>query len=135
MTWAKVFFWGFFGAFAVTALYFGWHDDLFALSVPLAPVKLAIWAAFLGFLADTIYCSRRENLFTSVAKLAELHWGRQIGADLYLGLSLTLFVVYLNEGSLGVVLLWLLPTLLFANLATLLYFAIHFDEIVASFLA
>jgi len=32
-------------------------------------------------------------------------------------------------------LLWAVPTLAFANLSILLYFAIHFDEIVARFLA
>jgi len=58
-----------------------------------------------------------------------------VSADLYLGLCLTLFVAYLNEGSVLVVLLWLLPTLFFANLATLLYFAVHYDAIVARFLA
>lgn len=67
-------------------------------------------------------------------KIAELHWGRQIGIDLYLGLSLTLFIVYLNEGSVLVMLLWLIPTFAFGNLATLLYFAIHYDAIVARFI-
>jgi hypothetical protein len=31
-------------------------------------------------------------------------------------------------------LLWLVPILAFANLATLLYFAIHYDSLVARFL-
>jgi len=31
--------------------------------------------------------------------------------------------------------LWLLPSLAFVNLATLLYFAIHFDSIVARFVS
>ena len=30
-----------------------------------------------------------------------------------------------------IVLLWLLPTLVYANLVTLLYFALHFDSIVS----
>ena len=53
---------------------------------------------------------------------------RQIGADLYLGLFLGLIIVYLHSGFIAV-LLWLIPTLVFANLAMLLYFAIHFDAI------
>lgn len=130
---SKLVFWGAFVVFAACALVFNWHDDLFTLSGPLAPVKLLVWAAFLGFLAYTVYCSSREDLFTSIRRIAELHWGRQIGADLYLGVLLTLFVVYLHEGSALVVCLWLLPTLAFVNLATLLYFAIHFDSIVARF--
>jgi hypothetical protein len=120
-----------FGTFVLAALYFDGHADLFAFDKPLGLGKLVVWAAFVGFAAFSVYCSLHENLFKAVGKISELHWGRQIGTDLYLGLWLTLFVMYLNEGSLLVVGLWLLPTLAFANLATLLYFAIHFDEIVA----
>ncbi len=133
MTSTKNLFWAAFVIFAVWALSSNWHAGLLSLRGPLMPVKLLVWAAFLGFLTYTVYCSSRENLFLSVRKIAELHWGRQIGLDLYLGLFLTLFVVYLHEGSV-VALSWLVPTLAFANLATLLYFAIHFDEIVARFL-
>jgi hypothetical protein len=45
---------------------------------------------------------------------------------------MALFVVYLHEGPLAL-LLWLVPTLLFGNLSILLYFAIHFDGLVARF--
>jgi hypothetical protein len=134
MSASKPLFWTAFAVVAICALYFDGHADLFSMHTPLAPIKFTVWAAFAGFLGYSIYCSARENLFTSVARIAELHWGRQIGIDLYLGLLLTFFVVYLNEGSVLVVLLWLLPALAFANLVTLLYFAIHFDEIVAKFL-
>lgn len=130
----KSLFWALFAAFAATALYLGWHDNIFSMKGPLSAGKFVVWVAFLGFTGYTIYCSLRENLFKSIAKMAELHWGRQVGIDLYLGLCLTLFVVYLNEGSLLVALLWLVPTLAFGNLATLLYFAIHYDSIVAKFL-
>jgi hypothetical protein len=130
----KAVFWGCFAIFAVAALALGWHERIFDTAGPLAAVKLSVWAAFLGFLGYSAYCSAREDLFTSVRAIARLHWGRQIGADLYLGLSLSLLIVYLDEGSLAVMLLWLLPMLAFANLATLLYFAIHFDAIVARFL-
>lgn len=127
-------FWAAFVAFVVCALGFDRHASLLAFSGPLAPLKLLVWAAFAGFLAYSVYCSARENLVRSVEKIAELHWGRQIGADLYLGLLLALFIVYLNEGALAA-LLWAVPTLAFANLSILLYFAIHFDDIVARFLA
>jgi len=131
----KVRFWALFAIFATCALGFGWHGDLFTTGGSWVFGKALVWAAFLGFLAYTIYCSSEEDILPSIRKIAELHWGRQVGADLYLGLCLTLFVMYLNEGSVWVVLLWLLPTLAFANLATLLYFAIHYDAIVARFLA
>jgi hypothetical protein len=131
----RAFFWTLFAVFAGCALLLDGHEGLFALSTPLEPVKVAVWTAFLLFLAYTIYCSSRENLVVSVRGIAQLHWGRQIGADLYLGLCLSLFVVYLNEGSVAVALLWALPALVFVNLAMLLYFAIHFDSIVARFLA
>ena len=130
----KNLFWVAFVAFVALALYSNRHDDVFATRGPLAAGKYVIWCAFLGFTGYSAYCSARENLFRSIAKMAELHWGRQVGIDLYLGLSLTLFIVYLNEGSALVTLLWLVPTLAFANLATLLYFAIHYDSIVARFL-
>lgn len=63
-----------------------------------------------------------------------MHWGRQIGADLYLGLFLALLIIYLHEGALAAF-LWTVPTLAFANLSILLYFAIHFDAIVGRFVA
>lgn len=130
----KSLLWLAFAIFMACALYFNWHENIFASYGRYAVGKYIVWAAFVGFLAYSIYCSSQENLFRSIGKIADLHWGRQIGIDLYLGLSLTLFIVYLNEGSVLAVLLWLLPTLAFANLATLLYFAIHYDAIVARFL-
>jgi hypothetical protein len=84
------------------------------------------WGAYVTFVACALY--------VSIGKIAELHWGRQIGADLYLGLCLALFIVYLHEGAVAA-LLWALPTLAFANLSILLYVAIHFDALVARFLA
>ena len=65
--------------------------------------------------------------------MAKMHWGRQIGADLYLGLLVAIFFIYLNEGAV-VALIWFLPTLAFANLSILLYIALNFDTIVGKFL-
>jgi len=131
----KLAFWAAFAAFVVGALAFGWHDRMLSLDGPLGNGKPVVWAAFLGFLAYTAYCSSEENLFDSIRRITHLHWGRQIGIDLYLGLSLMLFVVYLNDGSLLAVALWIVPTLLFANLATLLYVAIHYEAIVSRFVS
>lgn len=126
--------WLAYALFAVIALYSNWHPELLSFAGPLGAFKLVVWIAFVVFLAYSVYCSSRESIFRSVPKIFEFHWGRQITADLYLGLALALFVVYLNEGALAVA-LWALPTLLFANLAILLYFAIHFESIVSRFLA
>ncbi len=125
--------WAAFAVFLAGALYFNWHANMLAFDGPLAWIKLLVWISFVAFLAYSVYCSSRENLFRSVARITELHWGRQIGTDLYLGLLVTLFIIYLNEGLLAA-LLWAVPVLAFANLSTLLYIAIHFDDIVAKFL-
>lgn len=66
--------------------------------------------------------------------MSGLHWGRQIGIDLYIGITIMAFFIYLHSGSVFVLLLWLLPLFAFANLATLLYIAIHYDSIVEKFL-
>lgn len=125
--------WGAYAGFVALALYFNWHPRMFSFDGPLGACKLLVWAGLAAFLAYSIYCSSRENIFRSVPKIVAYHWGRQIGADLYLGVLLALFVVYLNEGALAAA-LWALPTLAFANLSILLYFGIHFDSIVAKFL-
>jgi len=126
--------WGVFAVFVACAVGFGWHAAIFRFDGPMGPAKLIVWLAFLLFTAYSIYCSSRENIFKTVRSMARLHWGRQIGTDLYLGLWLFLAVIYLHEGG-AVMALWLLPVLLFANLATLLYVAIHFEALVARFVA
>jgi hypothetical protein len=50
-------------------------------------------------------------------------------------LLLFLAVIYRHQGSVLVLAAWLIPVLLFANLATLLYVAIHFEALVARFVA
>lgn len=126
--------WIAFALFVATALYFGRSPTLLSLSVPLAAGKVVVWSVFLGFLAYSLYCSTRENLFTTIRKMASLYWGRQIGIDLYIGLGLSLGVIYLNEGSVLCLLLWTVPVLIYANLATLLYVAVHYDALIARLL-
>jgi hypothetical protein len=41
-------------------------------------------------------------------------------------------VIWLHEGFI-IALIWLVPVLLFANLATLLYVAVHFESLVDRF--
>lgn len=128
---AKNIFWLAFIAFVASAIYFNWNENIFFFKNSLGIGKLITWLAFLGFTIYTYYCSKKEDPIKSFAKIIEFHWGRQVGVDLYLGLFLSLFTIYLNEGSVFVLLLWFFPTILFANLSTLLYFAIHYDSIVA----
>ena len=125
--------WGLYFLFAVSALYLNWHDRIVQFDVPLGALKIAVWLLWIGFLMYSVYCSTRENLMSTVGKMSKLYWGRQIGLDLYLGLFLGFIIIYLNEGSVAV-LLWAIPLLLFVNLAMLLYFAIHFDAIVDKFI-
>ena len=126
--------WAFYGAFAVYAIYTYWHETMFRFGGPFGSVKLLVWLALTGFLIYSVYCSSREDLFRSIGSIARLHWGRQIGADLYLGLFIGIFIVYLHEGPI-VALIWLIPTLAFANLSMLLYIAVNFDSIVARFVS
>ncbi len=120
--------WGVYALFCVLAFYLNWHADLFNFSGDLGLLKLVIWLVYVGFLIYSIYCSQRENIIRSVKSMTKLHWGRQICIDLYLGLLLTLLIIFLHEGVF-IMALWLLPILAFGNLATLLYFVIHFESI------
>ena len=126
--------WGLYVAFAAYAIVTGVNAATFDFSLPLGGAKAVVWLLLLAFFAYSIYCTFRENFFKTLRSFASLHWGRQIGTDLYLGLFVSLFIIFLNDG-LGVALIWLLPTLIYANLTILLYFALNFDAIVSTFLA
>src|SRR5210317_532446 len=120
--------WILFGVFALLASAAAWNEQTLDFSGPYGIVKGLIWAMFLGFLGYSVYCSRVENIFKTIRLMSQRHWGRQIGVDLYLGLTLFLVFVYLHQGSLLLVALWIVPVLLFANLATLLYLALFFES-------
>lgn len=122
-------------AFVAAVVYFDWHSRIFTYQTQLDIGKYVLWLAFISFTAFSYYCSSKENLFKTVKKMSELFWGRQILIDLYIGLLLSLFIIYLHSGSVVVVLIWLLPCLLFGNLATLLYFAIHYNSILEKFIS
>lgn len=125
--------WGGFAVFVICAVYSGWHENLFTVRKPLDAGKFVFWAAFIVFTVYSIYCSSKEDLFKTLGTMAGLHWGRQIGLDLYIGVSISTFIIYLHSGSVLVAVLWLVPLIAFVNLATLLYFAINYDSIVARF--
>ena len=125
--------WGLYGAFAVCALTFGGTESTFEFSGPLGVLKAIVWLMLILFLGYSVYCSYTENFFRSVKSVVSMHWGRQISADLYIGLCISLFIIFLNEGVL-VAAIWLVPILIYANLVVLLYIAINFDSIVAKLL-
>jgi len=62
-----------------------------------------------------------------------MYWGWQIIIDLYIGLLLPLFIIYSHGGAV-ILLLWIVPVFINANLFTLLYFALNYDSLVAHFL-
>lgn len=128
---ANVISWVVFGLFVAIAMVSHSGEPIFLATGPYAYGKYIAWGLFLGFLGYSYYCSTKENIFKTLKKIFPYYWARQIGLDLYLGLVVFLFIIYLVEGSLLVTLLWLLPILLFANLATLLYFAMNYAAIVA----
>jgi hypothetical protein len=122
--------WGIYIVFVALAVALNWHDRVFDFTHPLAALKIVIWGVLIAFLAYTIYCSRRENFFRSLKAMGQLRWGVQAGLDLYIGVAMFLVFVALIEGSVWIALFWALPAILFANLATLVYVAIHFETIV-----
>ena len=125
--------WGLYFAFALFALLTSIDETTFRFSGPLGGIKAVVWLALLAFLGYSIYCSFTENFFRSLRSIATLYWGRQIGADLYLGLALAIFIIFLNDGAM-VALLWLVPILIYANLVVLLFFAINFESLVTKLL-
>ena len=119
--------------FVVLAIVFKGNEPLFVSEGPYWLGKYFAWFLFLSFLGYTIYCGMKENFFKSLRRLYPILWARQITIDLYLGLVMSSYLIYLNEGSLFVLSLWLIPIALFANLATLLYVAMNYDSIIAHF--
>lgn len=127
--------WIVFFMFVFTAIYFHEGEALFRSQSAYPIGKIIVWLVFACFLAYSIYCSSQENIFKTIKEISPLHWARQIGIDLYIGLFITSFVIFLNEGSMIIMLLWLIPIVLFGNLATLLYFALNYDSIISNFLS
>lgn len=94
-------------------------------------IALGLLILFVGY---TVYCSRTENFWKSCRAVFSYKWGRQVTIDLYLGLLLFIFFIYLNEGSALMALLWLIPTLVLGNIIPLFYFVLNFELIVRHFM-
>ena len=125
--------WLFYIVFLVLAFYTHDGEPYFTSVGAYGAGKLVCWIIFLAFLAYTLHVNARENFFKSLGRMNNILWSRQVGLDLYIGLLLPLFLIFLNEGSLLVMLLWLLPIFFFANLATLVYLALNYDSLIAHF--
>jgi hypothetical protein len=90
-------------------------------------------AVFLIFSLYTLYLFKAENFWKSLKAMIALKWGRQVIIDLYIGLFLFGFFVYLNEGSILITACWLLAFSVIGNPAMLFYFIINYSSLVAHF--
>ena len=97
-------------------------------------VQILFWIGFITFTGFTMYCTKRENFFKSLKKISGFHWGWQIGIDLYIGLFIQAYIIFLTEGSIPLTLLWLLPMLIYGNIITLYYYALKSHLILTHFL-
>ena len=129
------FLWVLYFGFVAIAVVLHQGEPTFTASGPYALGKPLVWLVYLAFLAYSLWVSSKENFFKALQRMAPILWCRQVGIDLYLGVAFFGFLMYLNEGSLVVLLLWAVPMLIFANLATLLYFALNYQSIVAHFVS
>jgi hypothetical protein len=127
--------WVGFALFLIAAFYTHNSEPLFFSSGDYGLGKPIVWLIWLAFFIYTVSINRRENFFKSLRDLRPYLWHRQISLDLYIGLLIPLFIIYLHEGSLLVWFLWFVPILIFANLATLVYLALNYDSLVTYFIA
>ena len=127
------FLWVMYVAFVCFAIFTHDGEHTLISQGPYAFGKYFLWFLFIAFNTYTIYCSQVENFFKSVKKINQFRWGRQIGIDLYIGVTISLGLMFFNEGSAGFLLIWLIPTIIFANQTVLLYMALNYDSIVAHF--
>ncbi len=123
--------WIVYAVFAVVAVVTHEGEPRFLAEGPYGAGKYLVWATFLVFLGYSVYCSTKASFIKSLPKLNRLVWARQIGFDLYISVFLSLFLIFLHSGSLGVMLWWAIPVLIYANLAILLYIALNYGSIVA----
>lgn len=119
--------------FAGIAIFYRGDEFLFVSNGPFPFGKYLVWAMYLGLLGYSLYCSTVENFFKTLKNISPMKWARQIGYDLYAGLILGLGLIFLVEGSILILLLWLFPTLVYGNLTILLYVALNYDRIVSNF--
>lgn len=128
------FLWFLYAVFVVLAILFKGEETLFISEGPYGAGKLITWAVLVLFLLYSLHCHVKEDFFKTMSITVKYYWTKQIGLDLYLGAAMFCGLIYFNEGSILVMLLWFIPILIFANLATLLYLALNYDSIIAHFI-
>ena len=128
------FLWILYGIFVLLAILFKGEEALFISSGPYPYGKSFLWATLIAFILYSLYCHGKEDFFKTMGITGKYYWTKQIGIDLYLGVALSAAVIYLNTGSCLVLALWMAPLIVFANLATLLYFAMNYDSIISHFI-
>lgn len=127
------FLWILFIGFAFFAILYREDKFIFVSQTQYGFGKQIIWTIFFCFFAYSVYSSRKENFFKSLIQISKMFWGRQILIDLYIGLLIPLTLIYLHGGVL-VFLIWLVPVLIYANLAILLFLALNYDSLVSYFI-
>ncbi len=127
------FLWIFYAVFVAAALYAHKSEPVFYSEGPYAFGKYIAWLMFFAFLAYSLYATTQASFIKSLPKINQYIWGRQIGIDLYISVFMSLFLIYLNEGSLWIMLLWFVPVVIYANLAILLYIALNYGSIISHF--
>ncbi|MFT4629331.1 MAG: hypothetical protein ACI8PV_000441 [Dinoroseobacter sp.] len=83
----------------MTAPYLHRGEAMFVSAGPYSLGKPIVWLILIAILIYTLRISSKENFFKSLNKLHPILWHRQIGLDLYIGLLIPLFIIYLNQGS------------------------------------
>lgn len=90
-------------------------------------------AVFIVFASYSLYCVFTESFWQSCRIVFARRWGRQVVADLYVGLLLFSCFVYWHEQSVWKTLAWVAPALVFGNPVTLVYFIWNFDGLASHF--
>lgn len=128
---SSIVLWAIFFGFAAVAIAVSWNPRLLDFSGTIGAIRLFLIACWIAFTAYSVHCSQHENLFRTVERISKLYWGRQIGIDLYISVFLSIALVYLVTGSVGLMVFWGLAFIPFANQAILLFVILHLDQILA----
>lgn len=127
--------WIIYGVFVVAAIASHKGEPIFRSEGPYAAGKYVAWLMFISFFAYSFYASTKASFIKSLPTINKYIWVRQIEIDLYISVFISLFVIYLNSGSMIVLLLWLVPVLIYANLAILLYVALNYGSLIEHFIS
>lgn len=126
----RVLFWGGFAVCVSVAFATYWDASLLEFGGAAGGARLALLAVWFAFTAYSLYCIPQESLWQSAQDILKFFWGRQVTADLYISVALSIGLVWLATGSVLETLLW---GLFFLPFAIIVFLILHFDEIVGTF--